>query len=243
MKILYDVILVSYGKSDVVSKCVSSIVDNSGEDTRLIWIENDPDNSCASEMLIEKFPVLLFPMLENIGWVKSVNMGLAVSTAPYVVIMNDDTEVCTQDWLPVMAECFDKTNAIGIVCPRHDQDWGIGRYTPNQGPMPVVPNWNLRGNGIGSAGIGFFCAMLSRDSITSVGYLDENFSPGYGDDDDWAMRAWLMGYKFTCQTNVLVKHKWHGSYTNATKRDELQTRAKNILMAKYGTVLASRLPQ
>ena len=233
MKPQFDIILVSYGHAEMVAECVRSIEAHTDEDeARLIWIENIPSESALDIVSVEKIPCMAIPLMENIDWVKSVNLGLAISTASFVVIMNSDTEVMTDGWLPKMAEGFNGSSKTGIVCPRHDKPWGLGLMTPDEGLQPIKPNWSVQFSGIGSPGTGFFCAMLPREAITEIGYLDEHFVPIYGDDDDWAFRAWLKGYRFLCQTDVMVKHRWGGSHS-AEFKARVQPRNAKYLREKW----------
>ena len=54
----------------------------------------------------------MYMPVENVGWVKGANIGLAMSTAPYVVLMNDDCEIVTENWLEKMAAVFDMDERI-----------------------------------------------------------------------------------------------------------------------------------
>jgi GT2 family glycosyltransferase len=231
-------LLLSCGKVDV-SRCITSVVQNSN-DFRLIWIDNAPDTANPHrDVFTDK--VFYLPMQENIGFTKGVNVGLAISTAPYVVILNDDVQV-PAGWLPKMEKGFErlspsavrKVAAVGTLSTSRAQGQGV--WPADLGPQEVSPKLSLAGSAIGGPMLAFFCTMFSREAIEQVGYLDEIFSPGFGEDDDWCARAHLAGWKLVVQTDVRVQHQHHASW-DPQRRAELQRRNCKRLREKYSGVI------
>lgn len=112
----YDIVVPTYGRPELVRNCVASIVRNSS-DYRLIWIDNIPQESGAAETLASLRPnVLYLPLPQNVGFTKGTNVGLAASTAPYVVLLNSDTEV-PPDWLPKLESGFQRKEKVAAVGP------------------------------------------------------------------------------------------------------------------------------
>ncbi len=232
----YDVIVLSCGRADV-DKCISSVVQNSN-DFRIIWIDNAPHVvDQHREFFTDK--VFYLPMQENIGFTKGVNVGFAVSTAPYVVILNDDVQV-PAGWLPSMelgfrfAQSVGKVAAVGTLSTSRAQGQGV--WPAGLGPQEVTPKLSLAGNAIGGPMLAFFCTMFSREAIEQIGYLDEIFSPGFGEDDDWCARAHLAGWKLVIQTDLRVQHQHHASW-DPNVRAQLQKRNCKLLREKYVGVI------
>ena len=62
-------------------------------------------------------------------------------------------------------------------------------------------------------GVGF-CMALNRNVLKKIGFLDEQtFGKGYGEENDWCMRAYKAGYKNVLIPNLFVYHK-HGMSFN-----------------------------
>jgi GT2 family glycosyltransferase len=226
----YDIIIATNGETELSEKCFHSVRHNS-IDWRIIWIDND--RYPAPELIDDlSNNVTYVRPPENIGYTKAMNVGLALSTAPFVVLLNDDTEV-TDGWLEGLEEGFLFSRRVAAVAPiTNNQRQGQGRKTPNQGIFEIIPKEIKAGWGI-DVQLSSFCLMLSREAIVEIGYLDERFSPGFGDDDDWLYRAHLKNWRLILQTDVLVKHV--GSATWSTeKRAELQSRNVQLLKKKYG---------
>jgi GT2 family glycosyltransferase len=51
-----------------------------------------------------------------------------------------------------------------------------------------------------------FCIALSRRVLDKVGLLDEQFSVGMFEDDDYALRVKKAGFKILCAEDVFIHH-------------------------------------
>jgi O-antigen biosynthesis protein len=173
-------------------------------------------------------------ILNEIGYTKACNAGIALSTAPYVVLLNSDATPKTEGWLEKMAACFDAgIAAVGPITDNPKQ--GQGRpdaYPPNTGFIQLEPTstdagwgWNVH--------LSFFCVMICREALVDVGYLDERFSPGGGEDDDWLYRAYLKGWGYGVQTDVLVSHVGQASWESLEPLPQRSERAHRLLREKY----------
>ncbi len=173
---------------------------------------------------------------ENVGWDKAVNAGLALSTAPYVVLMNDDTEAQTPGWLEKMREVFESEERVGLVGPSTDQRWPQGRFA--KGPdspkwVMVEPVFPQDGVTVAHCPLSFFCVMLSRECIVDVGYMDERFAGWYGcSDDDYQIRAHQLGWKSAVRTDVYVHHEGTATF-GVERRGEEAPRNQKLLREKW----------
>ena len=89
-----------------------------------------------------------------------------------------------------------------------------------------------------------FCMVLSRAALDSIGLLDEETYPGgYGEENDWAVRARRAGWGLAVVPGVHLFHAKTQSYT-IERRQELKIIARENSRAKWsmGEVqLAERL--
>lgn len=141
---------------------------------------------------------------DAIGYTKATNEGIKIATGEFVLLLNNDTELLEQPhnkWLNM------------LVAPFSDPEVGLS------GPLMLhddYANFDV---------IIFFCAMIRRSVFDTVGLLDEIFSPGGGEDIDFAVRVAQHGYKivpttptnFDGGTNVGGVPIWHKD--NRTFRD------------------------
>jgi len=230
MAVKFDIILPTFGQETLVEKCLESIYRKSvGQDIRIIGIDNGPPKRMPPALPIGSS---YLPLPENIGYTKAINAGLALSTAPYVVLMNSDTEVMTDGWLEKLAAAWnmDRIAAVGPATDRPQQ--GLAGTLPKDTGLHIVRP-EMTSSGILNVKLWFWCIMLRREAILDVGYLDERFSPGGGDDDDWLRRAYERGWKAAIQTDVLVKHVGQASWPQLEPLEVRSERAHRLLKEKY----------
>lgn len=201
----YDIITPHWGQyADVEVKAIAfveSVVRHS-HDYRLIWIENGAPPTRQLRQALDTVPDLLYVRSsENIGFIRATNIGLQLSTAPYVVLMNNDTEA-VPDWLDKLASPLQ--GAIGISGPlTTTRDSWQGRQRPKDDTVRILPKGSM---------LAFFCTMFRREVIQQVGYLDTDFGMGLGDDDMYCMLAQEAGWQLALVQNLTIPHHHRSSF-------------------------------
>lgn len=118
------------------------------------------------------FKLLDYP--EPLGYTKATNLGIREATGEFLILLNNDTVLLPQaknDWINKLHKPFIDSK-VGITGP-------LLNHSPSAGRDFLV----------------FFCVMLRKSVMEDVGYLDEVFSPGAGEDTDWCIKAIGKGYK------------------------------------------------
>lgn len=116
---MYDVIIPSY-KEDPLP-LITSICLHHKNDVHVFLMDNgrrtESTESTDGELSWYKMP-------SNLGFVKAVNAGIAMSQAPYIVLQNDDTQIFTNiydqmrkyfDYQPGLHFHVNDTRPVGIV--------------------------------------------------------------------------------------------------------------------------------
>ena len=222
----YDIVIPNYvteaGRQMVVN-CLASIRLYSF-DYRLILVDNaSPDFDAIKEELAQH-PHLLIRNTENLGFVKAVNQGLTASTAPHVVILNNDTEV-VPGWLERLRGAL--TGTVGLAGPRSNLNGTLSASLPYQTSY-VLPNPSM---------LVFFCVMIRRDVIEKVGLLNEHFGVGLGDDDDYCRRAQAAGFDLCFVGDLVIFH-----YHKMTFRTLYSDREIRSMTRRAQRILSSRFP-
>lgn len=160
--------------------------------------------------------ITLLENAENLGFVGTVNRGMALSESNDVLLLNSDTEVAN-DWLDrIRAAAYGdakvasvtpfSTNATICSYPRFCEDnplpagYDTARMDAlcartHPGAVVDVPT-----------GIGF-CMYIRRDSLQDVGLFDtENFGKGYGEENDFCQRAQAKGWRNLHLLDTFVLH-------------------------------------
>jgi GT2 family glycosyltransferase len=215
-----DIIIPHYGVNAVIEalavECLQSIRAHSS-DYRVILVDNgSPVSRRVAAELVQHEHHLLIRNSQNLGFVRATNQGLRASSAPYVVLMNNDARA-VEDWLEKLKSAF-KTTDVGLAGPRTTTSESWQGKSKCNGTVLLSKD----------AMLAFFCVMIKRAVIETIGLLDESYGVGLGDDDSYCMRAQRAGFRLALVGELVIPHAHRSTfralYTEAEIRD-LQTRA------------------
>ena len=195
----------------------------------VILVDNgSTDGSCS--FVTANYPwVHLIELSENFGFCGAVNAGIRAAKAPYVLLLNNDTEV-KEDFVEEMLAAIRRhKNAFSWgarMVQYHDRDRldDVGNYYCALG-------WSFaRGRGkdihayetedkIFSACAG--AAIYRKKIIEKIGYFDEEHF-AYLEDTDIGYRARIYGYENWYAPKAIVYHV--GSGTSGSRYNQFKTR-------------------
>jgi GT2 family glycosyltransferase len=177
----------------------------------------------------------------NLGFVASVNRGMARHPAHDVVLLNSDTEV-PPGWLQRLRSAAYRRDEVGTVTP-FSNCGSLASY-----PLPNVENalpqdltleqldLLFQAANAGRSvdiptGVGF-CLFIRRDCLDDTGGFDEaTFGKGYGEENDFCLRASKRGWTHVLAADCFVYHKGRGSFGG--EKDELVKHAYAALVALH----------
>ncbi|OGJ56137.1 hypothetical protein A2706_02340 [Candidatus Peribacteria bacterium RIFCSPHIGHO2_01_FULL_51_35] len=149
---------------------------------------------------------------KNLGFVQTANKGMKLAAPDDVVLLNSDT-IVTQDWLTLLRETVAEKRHVGSVIPlsnnasmysvlhdsisEHPRDIDLAAASVRKQSghyRPRIPT---------SVG---FCMLITRDALEHVGDFDTAFGRGYGEENDWCMRATEKGFAHYLDDRCFVFH-------------------------------------
>ncbi|PWW43735.1 methionine biosynthesis protein MetW [Melaminivora alkalimesophila] len=176
---------------------------------------------------------------DNLGFVGTVNRGMALSQANDVLLLNSDTEVAN-DWLDRIRAAAYGDARVASVTPL-STNATICSYPRFCEDNPLPPGWDTaRLDALAAAtlpgavvdvptGVGF-CMYIRRDCLEAVGLFDtENFGKGYGEENDFCQRAARAGWRNLHLLDTFVLHTGGVSFGDAKsprERAAMQTLAR-----------------
>jgi GT2 family glycosyltransferase len=93
-----DVIVATYGHPELFAKCLRSLAHMKFRDYRLIVVD-DGSPEPMTPIVAENHPgATVIRARRNGGLARALNRGIAAGNAPFIALLNDDTEV-SPDWL------------------------------------------------------------------------------------------------------------------------------------------------
>jgi Predicted glycosyltransferases len=231
-----DIVIAVWNNRKLTEDCINSILENTDVDYRLVLIDNasNEDTKKYLEELKERegAKVLLIRNESNLGFIKAVNQGMKLSTAPFICLINNDT-IVTKGWLGEMIRVAQSSPKIGLVNPSSNtlgQKLDKGESVEACGER--VKKWSDPFTEIGSA-IGF-CMLIKKEVIEKIGVFDEIYGMGNFEDTDYSRRAIKEGYICARAHRAYVFHDEGSSFTRGATFDENFERNRQIYEFRWG---------
>jgi GT2 family glycosyltransferase len=240
-----DIILPVYGGYIATKRCIESVLrsfDLIQNKFRLIIINDlSPEPELVNYLKNLHSSIKVIHNKVNLGFTATVNKGMKLSEVNDVILLNSDTEVAN-NWL-------DKLRAHAY------QDERNGTITPFSNNATICSYPNIEGSkfnpflcitsdldrAFNEANLGKniqiptavgFCMYIRRDCLDQVGYFDvEAFGKGYGEENDFCMRASKLGWNHLLAGDTYVFHEGEASFSKES--DSRKERAGKIILEKY----------
>jgi len=245
-----DVVVCVHNALDDVRECLESVVRCSSPPWRLIVVDDGSDAPTAS--FLEGFAASHgAEMIRNPsarGYTVAANQGLRASRGDAVILLNSDT-VVTIGWLEGLVACAESDERIGLVGPLSNcaswqsvpevadgADWANNPLPEGIGPDQMA---SLLADEAGPTYprmpfLNGFCLLIRRRVLDAIGLFDEEtFGPGYGEENDYILRARAAGFELALADDVYVVHRQSKSYSSE-RRIRLAEAAGVALARKHG---------
>jgi GT2 family glycosyltransferase len=227
---LIEIIIPNWNGRDMLEHCLSSLRQQTFTDFRVIVVDNGSEDG-SNSLVTEKFPeVKLIRLDRNTGFSAAVNTGIKSSTAPWLLLLNNDMEVAG-DCLENLRRAVEKYRQFDFFALKM-MSFHQRQYIDGAGDAV------LRG-GVGyrlgtmerdneeyrkdreSFGACAGAALYSRRFFARAGLFDADFF-AYLEDVDLNMRARRLGLRCMFIAGAIVYHI--GSATSGSKINELTVR-------------------
>jgi len=235
-----SIILLTYNKLEYTKLCIESIrkytqkgsyeiivVDNNSTDDTVQWLKEQED----LKTIFNK---------ENVGFPKGCNQGIEIAEGENILLLNNDT-IVTNNWLDNLLIALNSSDEVGCV----------GSVTNNCSNFQTVPTnyqtfedmqlfaeefnksnpaqWEERLKLVG------YCMLIKRSVVDEIGLLDEQFSPGNFEDDDYSFRIRKAGYKLLLCGDTFIHHFGSTSFRDKPEAyQQLLRKNKEKFEAKWG---------
>jgi GT2 family glycosyltransferase len=225
--------------------CLESVLANTDyPDYELIVVDNGSGDELLSYLgeLADHHPfVRLVRNQTNRGFAAASNLGLAHATGDRFVLLNNDT-IVPRGWLTRLVRHLDlpEVGAVGPVTNRIANEAQIETSYRSYGEFERFAREYCTehvGQRFEIPMLAMFCFAIRRDTQERVGLLDEQYDLGMLEDDDYAVRLRLNGYRLICAEDVFVHHfggASFGSFLTATQFQELLNANRERFECKWG---------
>ncbi|MGH8935808.1 MAG: glycosyltransferase [Acidimicrobiia bacterium] len=218
------VIIPVHNALEDLRSCLDAVARNTTASAEILVIDDastDPRMGPFLEQVAAMNGVRVLHNSENLGFVRTVNRGFAESSGD-VIILNSDAEV-TPRWVENLRVAAYQDPLIGTVTPLSDNagafsapDIGVENQRPpavskddlarlvTQASGRLYPS-TPTGNG--------YCMYIKRAVLDAVGWFDaESFPRGYGEENDFCMRAGKAGWRHVVDDATFIFHRRAASF-------------------------------
>lgn len=247
-----DVGVCVHDAPEAVHACLDSVLAHSPEMDHLFLV----DDGCGRETadLIQavagrddRCVVMRNPLAQ--GYTKAANLVFDQSRADILVLLNSDT-IPPPGWLAKLAGALDANPDLGIVGPLSNAaSWQSvpHRFAPD-GTFCVnalPPDFTVTEMAKLVAAVSHrtvprvpfvngFCFAIKRAVIDRIGTFDaEAFPQGYGEENDYCVRAMQAGFSLGVVDDAYVTHAKSQSYSLGLRK-KLTRAGSRTLRTKYG---------
>ncbi|WP_281889190.1 glycosyltransferase family 2 protein [Paenibacillus sp. YYML68] len=204
-----SIIIPNYNGAHVLEPCLRSIRTHVRVPHEIIVVDNGSKD--ASLDISRKLGVTVASLPDNRGFPAACNIGLRLATGSTLLLLNNDT-LMTPRALEHMLDCLHSSAHIGIVGPMCNYASGkqqLEEPFTNVDDMAARLNVKDPGKWREVERIVGICFLFRRELYERIGLMDEVFSPGHYEDDDYCYRARQAGYRLMLAGDAFVFH--HGS--------------------------------
>lgn len=207
-----SIIIVAYNQSEYTKKCIDSIKTNVKVSYEVILIDNASTDDTSSQFSNQFDFVRYFRNKINLGFPAAVNQGLKEALGDYLLILNNDT-IVTDNLIERLIDVAESDEKIGIVGPISNEVSGLQK--DNEADYKTVEEMfdyaervkqKNKGQLFNFPRVAFLCTLIKKQVIEKIGGLDERFSPGNYEDDDFCLRAQLAGFKTVIVKDAFIHH-------------------------------------
>ena len=212
------VIILNWNGKKFLAECLDSVKRQTYRDLSILVVDNASTDGSV-EYLRQAYPdVRLLVNPENLGFAGGNNSGIRVCSTPYLVILNNDTDM-HPECISEMKKAMDQDMSIGACASRIFLKFEENRLDAT-GLSPCAEGLGLgRGRmepaeNYPKAEEVFFasdcCTLYRKAMLDELGLYDEDFF-AYADETDMGWRARARGWKCVYVPTASINHHHSGS--------------------------------
>ena len=248
-----SVIIVNWNVRDLLDKCLASLHQAAADLAQArqnspfaeiveIIVVDSASTDDSLDMVREKYPqVRLLPQKENLGFTRGNNIGLAQAQAPYLLLLNPDTELDADALLQMLAY-MEKQPQVGILGPHTLNTDGSHQSTRRRfptlmtglfestwlsayAPISVEADYRMLDTDdravLEADWVQGSAMMMRREVYAAVGGLDEGYVM-YFEETDWCKRAKAAGWQVVYHGTAFITHHGGKSSEQAAAFKQIQ---------------------
>jgi GT2 family glycosyltransferase len=222
------VVIVSTNEAHWLRRGLSSVFEHAGDAKLDVVVVDNSSTDGTRELVESEFPEARVVTSENLGFGHANNCGVMTCDAPYVLLLNPDTEILEGTFGEILAS-MDRQPEVGLAGVIQQGPDGVAgptiRYFPSVsrslGEAFGSERWPVRARWAGEReldmtryALEFDCDWTSgsfmlarREALLAAGILDERFFI-YAEEPDLCLRIKRAGWRVRHLPSMTILH--HG---------------------------------
>jgi N-acetylglucosaminyl-diphospho-decaprenol L-rhamnosyltransferase len=228
---MVNIVLVNWNSGDFLNNCLRTIIGTNNETliSKIYIIDNNTTDTSLDQIPASE-KIELIRNKENSGFAKACNQGFKLCTAPFVLLLNPDTQLfdsTLQDCLHFMqdhpevdiagCQLLNEDGSIAKTCARFPtplrmcfEATGLAKIAPGIfTPASLMTDWDHKESRFVDQVMGAFM-FIRRPVFEKAGYFDERFFVYY-EELDFSERLAKLGGKSFYTTTVKAIHSGGGT--------------------------------
>lgn len=207
-----SIIILTYNNLDYNKNCIYSIKNFTPKGSYEIIVVDNNSSDGTAEWLKEQKDIKTILNNENKGFPAGCNQGIAAAAdGNDILLLNNDT-IVTPNWLDNLQACLHSNKEIGAVgavsnsCSNYQ---AINTsYKDIKEMLEFSINFNVHNPELWEERVRLigFCLLIKNEVVKKVGLLDEIFTPGNYEDDDYTLRIRKAGYRLILCKDCFIHH-------------------------------------
>jgi GT2 family glycosyltransferase len=212
-----SIIIPTRDAPEVFGRCLKSLFEKTSyPDFEVIVMDNETTDE-RSLLLMKEYPVRPLPFPGRFNFSRANNQGAAAATGQFLVFLNNDTEIITDDWLQHLVYYAEQPDvgAAGALLAYEDRSVqhagvalgmrGTADHTMRRFPLDVDGYAGSLVCAREVSAVTGACLMIRKALFEEIGGLNEHFFTAY-QDVDLCLRLRARGLRLICTPQALLLH-------------------------------------
>lgn len=235
------VVIVSYNSCYLMQKNIESIRDTLLDGTYKIVVVDNASDDGVVEWLEKQNDITLIKNSENKGFPCACNQGVTAALREGdsdIFLLNNDTRLAINSLFWLRMGLYENKR-IGVTgsysnYAGNGQQLDIAFLLPEEylkyGAEFNIPLKHPYEERVRLSG---FAMLVKRCVWDAVGGMNEKFTPGYFEDDDFCMRTLKLGYRIQLCRNSFIYHAGSQSFSHKDNVDEVLLSHQQLFIQEY----------
>ena len=218
---LTSIIIPTYNGYSLLAQCVFEIRRFTHSPYEIIVVDDGSMDETVEFCLSEKIDFVSFPF--NQGFPSACNAGLKIASGDTLLLLNNDI-VVSRYWLSNLEACLYSSERGGIVGPMTNYASGTQQHHLGYTDLDRYHEMTIEANRSDPRkwrnvnGLVGMSMAIKRELLDSIGYLDEIYTPGHYEDDDYCFRARQHGYELLVAGDTYIHHQGSASFNQYSRQ-------------------------